>query len=82
MKVPMLQDLMGWDFILTLTDYGSVWRHSRRLMHNSFHSNAVKSFQPLQLKTAREILPQLGENTDIMPLLRQCVFISLITLTG
>jgi cytochrome P450 len=69
-KMPMLQDLMGWDFSIILTDYGSVWRHSRRLMHNSFHSNVVKSFQPLQLKTARDILPQLGKNTDIMPLLK------------
>ncbi|KAF5321938.1 hypothetical protein D9619_001235 [Psilocybe cf. subviscida] len=70
MQMPMYQDLMGWDFSFVGADYGNVWRRSRRLAHNSFNSNAVKSFQPLQLKTARKILPQLGENTDIMPLLR------------
>ncbi|KAF9529927.1 cytochrome P450 [Crepidotus variabilis] len=45
-RLPMINELMGWDFDFGFMDYGDTWRRHRRLMHNAFHPAASKQFLP------------------------------------
>ena len=49
----------GLDCLFILMNYGDQWRLHRRAFHQSFNENAVKQFQPVQLKSARKLLAAL-----------------------
>ncbi|PPQ93761.1 hypothetical protein CVT25_008141 [Psilocybe cyanescens] len=70
-RLPMVNELMGWDFNFGFMDYGDRWRRSRRLMHNAFHPSAAKKYRPHELKSARTFLRRLlDDSNDIMGDLR------------
>ncbi|KAF8980248.1 cytochrome P450 [Cyathus striatus] len=56
-RMPMLTDLMGWDFHFALMDYGM--RQHRKVMHQAFTASAVKDFRPQQIKAARGLIKRL-----------------------
>ncbi|KAJ7731639.1 cytochrome P450 [Mycena metata] len=56
---PMLVDLMGWDFNLSLMKYGARWRTHRRLFNQAFSPTAAKIFHPTEMKAARGLLHRL-----------------------
>ncbi|KAF4616266.1 hypothetical protein D9613_008317 [Agrocybe pediades] len=55
-RMPMVNELMGWDFNFGFQDYGPSWRRRRRLMHYNFHPNASLRFRPKLVKAARNLL--------------------------
>ncbi|TFK25337.1 cytochrome P450 [Coprinopsis marcescibilis] len=55
-RMPMIKELMGWDFAFGLMDYGNDWRKHRRLMHNSFHPSAAQNYRPHVLKATHNLL--------------------------
>ncbi|KAF8908618.1 cytochrome P450 [Gymnopilus junonius] len=69
-RLPMVVELMGWDFNFGFMDYGE--RTHRRLMHDSFHPSAAKRFRPQELRSARDFLRRLlDDQSDMMGELRQ-----------
>ncbi|PPQ67743.1 hypothetical protein CVT26_007030 [Gymnopilus dilepis] len=71
-RLPMVVELMGWDFNFGFMDYASPRRTHRRLMHDSFHPTAAKQFRPQELKSARNLVRRLLDDpSDIMGEFRQ-----------
>ncbi|KAF8498385.1 cytochrome P450 [Hysterangium stoloniferum] len=69
---PMLNDLMGFNWSFVLMRYGDRWRRNRRMFHQHFHPGAIKAYQPLQIKHARDLLKRLRETPhDFMNHTRQ-----------
>ncbi|KAF9468660.1 cytochrome P450 [Collybia nuda] len=58
-SMPMLLDLMGWDFNMTFLPYGPKWRRHRRAFHKHFHGGAVGKYQPVQFKETHAFLRRL-----------------------
>jgi len=63
-RMPMINELMGWDFNFGFMDYGERWRKHRRLMHQSFHPTAMPQFHPHLLKATRNLLSRFLEKPD------------------
>ncbi|KAJ7776058.1 cytochrome P450 [Mycena maculata] len=62
--LPMLGDLMGWDFHLALMKYGNKWRTHRRLLSEGLDVVESKSFRPKQLAAAHGLLLRLLHTPD------------------
>ncbi|KAJ7607937.1 cytochrome P450 [Roridomyces roridus] len=58
-RLPMVNELMGWDFNFTMQKYGEHWRAHRRLFHSVFHEQAAKKFLPAQLSATHQLLRRM-----------------------
>ncbi|KAF8064878.1 cytochrome P450 [Lyophyllum atratum] len=63
-RMPMINELMGWDFNFVFMPYGDSWRQHRRLMHQSFHPTAALRFHPHELKATHGLLRRLLDEPD------------------
>jgi len=63
-RLPMINELMGWEFNVAFMPYGERWRKNRRLMHHAFQLSAVQQFRPHSLKAARNLLRRFLEKPD------------------
>ncbi|KAF8068005.1 cytochrome P450 [Lyophyllum atratum] len=63
-RMPMVNELMGWDFDFAFMDYGDYWRQHRRVMHQSFHPTAAVRFRPHELKATHGLLRRLLDSPD------------------
>ncbi|KAJ6571315.1 cytochrome P450 [Mycena capillaripes] len=71
-RLPMLMELMGWDFNVAMMKYGDEWRAHRRLFNQGFTFRASIKYQPKQLNVTHELLRRvLKEPDDIMAHFRQ-----------
>ncbi|KAF8874410.1 putative CyP450 monooxygenase [Infundibulicybe gibba] len=66
-RMPMLNDLMGWDFNFGFMEYGPLWRKHRKLFHDHFHPNIVPTYRPVQLQEARVFLSRLLDSPTRFP---------------
>ncbi|KAJ7777025.1 cytochrome P450, partial [Mycena metata] len=57
--VPMLTELMGWDFGIGKSLYCERWRAHRKMLHESFNVGAAKQFQPQERAAAHELLRRI-----------------------
>ncbi|KAI5831456.1 cytochrome P450 [Schizophyllum commune Tattone D] len=55
----MLNDLMGFDWVLGLMPYGERWRRHRRVFRQQFGPPAAKALWPTQLSEAHALLRRL-----------------------
>ncbi|KAJ7489127.1 cytochrome P450 [Mycena latifolia] len=63
-NLPMVMDLMGWDYNIALMRYGDEWRTHRRLFNQAFHAKASEKYQPQQLAVTLVLLKGLLETPD------------------
>ncbi|KAJ7125759.1 cytochrome P450 [Mycena crocata] len=56
-RVPMMTELMGWDFLIG-------WRSHRWLFHHEFHFTAARAFQPCERAAINELLRRLLSSPD------------------
>ncbi|KAG5732706.1 O-methylsterigmatocystin oxidoreductase [Termitomyces sp. T112] len=63
-RMPMLRELMGWDFQVGWIPYGDYWRQHRRILQQEFNYNAATHFHPYQLNAARGLLRNLLDSPD------------------
>ncbi|KAF4613493.1 hypothetical protein D9613_007521 [Agrocybe pediades] len=63
-RMPMVTELMGWDFNLGTMPYGSRWRAHRKLFERSFHANAGALYEPKSLKASRELVESLWHEPE------------------
>ncbi|TFK33964.1 cytochrome P450 [Crucibulum laeve] len=59
-SLPMVTELMGYDFNSSLLQYGT--REHRRLLHHAFHPGAIATFRPHALKTTHALLCRFLDN--------------------
>ncbi|KAJ7476689.1 cytochrome P450 [Mycena latifolia] len=64
-RMPMVNELMGWDFNFALMKYGGHWRAHRRLFHNVFHTEAAHMFRPKELTASHELLRRILHDPDV-----------------
>ncbi|KAF8994708.1 cytochrome P450 [Cyathus striatus] len=81
-RMPMVTELMGWDFNFAFMDYGDKWRHYRKLMHQHFSAVAVKDFRPHDIRAVRGLIKRLlGGPEDIVKEMRQMAGESIMSIT-
>lgn len=49
---------------IAIMEYGSLWKSSRRLLHEFLNARAVKKFDDIQRKHAHRLLSSLVESPD------------------
>ncbi|KDR79209.1 hypothetical protein GALMADRAFT_137092 [Galerina marginata CBS 339.88] len=59
MRMPMVLELMNWDYNMALLPYGAWWRRHRRTFNEHFHQNIVSKYQPVQAREVRAFLHRL-----------------------
>ncbi|KAJ8689905.1 hypothetical protein PTI98_012762 [Pleurotus ostreatus] len=64
--LPMINDLMGWDWSFGHMPYGDRWRAHRKMFHTQFQPSSVSQFWPIQLKEAHAILRRLLDEPDAL----------------
>ncbi|KAF9457683.1 cytochrome P450 [Collybia nuda] len=64
-RLPMINELMGWDFNFGFMPYGDHWRRHRRLMHQNFHPSAATRFRPHELKATHNLLQRLLDDPGV-----------------
>ncbi|KAF9044254.1 cytochrome P450 [Panaeolus papilionaceus] len=64
MRMPMVLELMHWDYNMALLPYGQWWRRHRRAFHEHFHPGVVAKHQPVQIYETRAFLQRLLETPD------------------
>ncbi|KAJ7090364.1 cytochrome P450 [Mycena belliarum] len=72
-RLPMVNELMGWDFALAFMKYGDHWRAHRKLFHEVFNSVAAQSFRTKERAVCHELLYdmlQSGSGEDVLGHLR------------
>ncbi|KAF7289900.1 Cytochrome P450 [Mycena indigotica] len=56
-RLTMIVELMGYDFLVVMKQYGDEWRANRRLMNQDFGNQAkLSAFRPMQLDAAHKVL--------------------------
>ncbi|KAJ2928435.1 hypothetical protein H1R20_g8645, partial [Candolleomyces eurysporus] len=68
-RLPMINELMGWDFNLAFMEYGPYyvcvrWRKNRRVAHHSLSPVATKEYRPYITKSTRKLLERLLDDPD------------------
>jgi len=61
--MPMIVDLMGWDWTFALMRYGPRWKEHRRVFHSHFNHSVVEH-QEIQLEISRELLTLLLKSPE------------------
>ncbi|KAH9975380.1 cytochrome P450 [Lactifluus volemus] len=62
-ELPMIVDLMGWDWTFALMRYGPRWKEHRRVFHSHFNHSVVEH-QEIQLEISRELLTLLLKSPE------------------
>ncbi|KZV60973.1 cytochrome P450 [Peniophora sp. CONT] len=71
--MPMIVDLMGWDWTFALMRYGPRWKEHRRVFHSHFNQG-VTEHQTIQLSIVQELLQLLARSPEnYLAHMRQCV---------
>ncbi|KAJ7684107.1 cytochrome P450 [Mycena polygramma] len=63
-RFPMVNELMGWDFNISLMKYGDEWRAHRRLFNEGFTPKASLKYRPKQLEATHNLLRSLAQTPD------------------
>ncbi|KAJ8522269.1 hypothetical protein ONZ45_g1167 [Pleurotus djamor] len=78
---PMLNQLMGWDAILTFIPYGEDWRTHRRMFWQEFGPTNTANQIPAQTKYVRVFLQRLlDEPSEFLPHLRYALSATIVSI--
>ncbi|KAJ8495804.1 hypothetical protein ONZ45_g12698 [Pleurotus djamor] len=64
--LPMINDLMGWNWSFGHMPYGEKWRVHRKMFYKQFQPSIASQFWPIQVKEAHALLRRLLEQPDKM----------------
>ncbi|KAJ7176250.1 cytochrome P450 [Mycena crocata] len=66
-RLPMINELMGWDFSMGFMKYGDLWRSHRKMVHDAFNVRAVHQFSPQVRAVTHAVLRRIVDRpNDIM----------------
>ncbi|KAI0076591.1 cytochrome P450 [Panus rudis PR-1116 ss-1] len=60
----MIDDLVGYRWMMTFVKYGEHWRDMRRAFHQEFNQVAVQKFQHIQVKACHELLKRFATRPE------------------
>ncbi|KAF9523361.1 cytochrome P450 [Crepidotus variabilis] len=60
----VLNDLMGWDWLISSMPYGDAWRDRRKLFNDYLHPSMTQNYQPAQVEFIRKMLVQLIDSPE------------------
>lgn len=63
-QLPMIGDLMGFNWVITAMPYGDYWRLHRRALHQHFNESALKSLRGKQERLAARFLKALLDTPE------------------
>ncbi|KAJ7101281.1 cytochrome P450 [Mycena belliarum] len=63
-RLPMIVELVGWDFNVALMRYGDQWRTHRRLFNQRFIPKAAEKYRPQQVLATHRLLRRLQQTPD------------------
>ncbi|KAJ7101265.1 cytochrome P450 [Mycena belliarum] len=63
-RIPMLCEMMGWDFNIAMMRYGDSWRAHRRLFNEGFTAKVSEKYRPKQLAATHGLLRRLLQTPD------------------
>lgn len=63
-RLPMINELMGFDFHFGLMPYGNEWRERSRWMYRYLRANDTARFQPHEMKATHGLLRRLLDEPD------------------
>ncbi|KAK7062611.1 hypothetical protein VNI00_000099 [Paramarasmius palmivorus] len=63
-ELPMINDLMGWNWSFGHMPYGARWKSHRTMFHRQFQSSVVSAFWPIQLKEAHKLIRRMLHDPD------------------
>ncbi|KAF8169161.1 cytochrome P450 [Mycena galopus ATCC 62051] len=58
-RLPMVGELMGWDFDIATMRYGDEWRIHRRLFNQALNFNAARKYRPHEVTATHGLLGRL-----------------------
>ncbi|KAF8586652.1 cytochrome P450 [Ramaria rubella] len=59
--LPMLSDLMGFDWDFGVMHYGEWWRRHRKMFHQEFQPSSISKYTEIQTRQTRSILRKFHE---------------------
>ncbi|KAJ7587011.1 cytochrome P450 [Mycena floridula] len=62
--MPMVKDLMGWDFNMGLLPYTPTYKKSRKLFHHGFNARTSEEYLPIQTREITLSLAKLLQNPE------------------
>ncbi|KAJ3553829.1 hypothetical protein NM688_g3409 [Phlebia brevispora] len=57
----VMDEIVGWNWILPSAPYGQTWRHVRRYFHQHFHAGVVHRYRDVQLREVQAYLRRVLE---------------------
>ncbi|KAF9476782.1 cytochrome P450 [Pholiota conissans] len=63
-RMPMVNELMGWDFSFGLMDYGNEWRQRRLLLNQQLHPTSMSQFHPHLLRIVHRMLTKFIDDPE------------------
>ncbi|KAJ6534383.1 cytochrome P450 [Mycena capillaripes] len=63
-RLPMLNELMGWDFAMGFMKYGRRWRTQRKIFNTAFSIAASKQFRSQEMVATHGLLRRILENPE------------------
>ncbi|KAJ7055701.1 cytochrome P450 [Mycena amicta] len=63
-RLPMVNELMGWNFNFSFMKYGDRWRKLRRLFHQDFNADGMVKYFPKHRTACHELLRRLLRDPD------------------
>ncbi|KAI0362724.1 cytochrome P450 [Trametes cingulata] len=63
-RMVMLGELCGFGTGMAFVPYNNFWKESRKMARQEFHSNPVKRFRPIEVKSTHRFLRALQQNPD------------------
>ncbi|KAF5309415.1 hypothetical protein D9619_012388 [Psilocybe cf. subviscida] len=81
-RLPMLVELMGFDYVQGFLPYGPWWRRHRRTFNQHFRASAVLKYQSVQSRETRAFLNRLLQSPDRFDLhIREALASSIMAIT-
>ncbi|KAH7909414.1 cytochrome P450 [Hygrophoropsis aurantiaca] len=63
-SLPMINDLMGWDWSFGHMPYGERWKKHRKMFERQFRPAVAPTYWPIQRKEAHALLRNILDNPD------------------
>ncbi|PSR97714.1 hypothetical protein PHLCEN_2v4272 [Hermanssonia centrifuga] len=63
-RMPMLNELVGFDWDFSFMPYGNEWKESRKIFTQYFRPTAAANYRPIETQKTRDLLLELLETPD------------------
>lgn len=62
--MPMLNDLIGFDWLFSFMPYGEAWKERRKIFHQNLNASASRQYRPVSLTVTRKLLRRILDDPE------------------